>query len=199
MVEELNTKTTKELFSGSSSLSSLPNLSNELTSLYGVLDDNMKQIFIKLFRWCYRQAVSKQSYFKRGATLYYYYLVERSRMNNNLTTSELSALTFLYHESKQGSCMVHSKLITLSSLILPRLTFISRQGVLNDLKHKGYITRHTRNPGISSHLKCSHSVNPVFISLTRSGVNLIEGIEKDIYKMLLNTSLNDLTGAIKKP
>ena len=76
--------------------------------------------------------------------------------------------------------------------VLPNVLKQSKGAILCDLKRKRFISRSTRNPS-EPYLSRSYSSHPLFISLTTSGVRLIEGIEKELHKILINSSLDDLT------
>ena len=80
---------------------------------------------------------------------------------------------------------------------MPGVKTQSKQQYISELVRRGYVVRSFRNPD-NPHYKISFRSHPVFIRLTPSGIALITGIEKDLYKLLLNTSLNDLTGVNNK-
>jgi len=82
--------------------------------------------------------------------------------------------------------------------VLPDLIYTSKQQLLHDIKGKGYINRLTRDPA-TPYLQRSVAWRPVFIKLTPDGIQLIEDMEKDLYKILVNNCFNDLTtGSYKK-
>jgi DNA-binding MarR family transcriptional regulator len=173
-----------------------PLLSPALTTLYSNLSPDMKRLFVKMFRFLWDNVAPAGRFVKYGGVLYAYWAVDRLRVKIDLTPSELSIIAYLYQVTDRGNNTIHSDIIY-NSVILPHILKQSKQGILNDLKHRGYISRLTRNPS-APYLQRSFSRHPVFIRLTSSGVALIEGIEKDLYRLLLNTSLNEITGANKK-
>ena len=176
---------------------SLPPLTNTLNNLYNSLDSFNRGVFMQIFKFVWVRLFGSQSQVMRCNVLYNYWLIDSIRLRLSLTCSELCALTWIYQYSNKGVKMVHSELFY-SGVVLPDLIHASKMNLLNDLKQYGYITRHTKDPGQPYSQRAQHNKQPVFISLTRSGVQVIEGIEKDMYKLLLNSSLDDLTG-IKKP
>jgi hypothetical protein len=62
----------------------------------------------------------------------------------------------------------------------------------------GIVTRSRVNSS-SPYLQSSHDLHPVYIKLSVKGVKMVQDIERDLYKILLNTSLDDITGANKRP
>jgi len=175
--------------------SSPPLLSKSLNSLYNSLDDFNKGVFMRVFSFIWSSLYTHKELFKRGVLNYWCF--DLARIHSGLTSSELLTLTYLYQVTKQGVNMVRSDVIY-NGPILRDLIYKSKQCVLNDLKHKGYITRHTYNPGIL-YLSCAHSKQPVFIKMTNKATKVLNDIEKDMSRIMLNTSFNDLTGHNKKP
>jgi hypothetical protein len=192
MAEELTTNELK-----SPVLPSSPSLSPSLTNLYSSLDVFNRGVFMQVFRFLWAYLFGSQSQIRRCGVLYNFWIIDSLRLSSGLTASELSALTWLYQRTNKGIKMVHSESFY-NSGVVPDLLHVSKIELLNDLKQYGYITRHTKDPGQPYSQRAQHNKQPVFIFLTRSGVQLIEGIEKDMYKLLLNSSFNNLTG-IKKP
>jgi DNA-binding MarR family transcriptional regulator len=135
-------------------------------------------------------------YTGHGGVLYSCWAIDMLRVKIDLTPSELSMLAYLYQVTDRGKSTIHSDIIY-KSVILPHIQIASKQGILNDLKHRGYISRYTHNSS-APYLQRSFSRQPVFIRLTLKGISVIQGIEKDLYKLLLNTSLDEITGANKK-
>jgi hypothetical protein len=170
------------------SLPSLPSLSPEIQSLYNSLNNDMRALFIKVFR--FQWGVVNR---KRSAPVVSFWCVDLLRLRAGLTSSELSTMVFLYQLSHKGAKYIHSDVIY-NSVIMPGLTYASKQAVLNDLKHYGYITRSTRDPGQPYSQRAQHNKQPVYIRLSSKGINLIEKIERDFYNLTMNTSLNELTG-----
>lgn len=193
MESETNTKQPKQPDNGL--LTSLPpSLSVSFTGVYNGLNDLNKGVFIRVFNYLWRYLFNYRELFRRGVV--HYWCLDVVRLRSGLTTSELSSLSYLYQVTRQGVNMVHSDYLY-NSVIFQDLQYKSKQGVLNDLKHKGFVSRHTLDPS-APYLRRCHSRQPVFIKLTSKGVQCIEQIEKDLYRLLLNTSLNDLTGVSNK-
>jgi hypothetical protein len=178
------------------SLASPPSLSSELTILYGSLDTLNKGLFVRVFNYLWRYLFGYRTNLRRLGPVLYYWCVDGSRVRAGLTTSEFTTLVYLYQVTAQGANCVHSDIIY-NGPIMERLTYFSKKDLLNDLKHLGYISRSTHDPS-APYLRRSYSKQPVFIRLTPSGIKLILGVEKDLYHILMRTSLNDLTGANKK-
>jgi hypothetical protein len=173
-----------------------PSLSSPIKIIYDSLDTVNKSLFIKVYRYLWGVALP----FRRASgplgCVSFYWAVDIIRVKRNFTNSELNVLSYIYYITDQGKTWIHSDIVYDANL-LPLLVHASVTGVLNDIKLKGLIIRSSRNPD-KPYLKTSVCTAPAFIKLTAKGVQTIKGIEEDIYKMLLNTSLNDLTGANKK-
>jgi hypothetical protein len=167
--------------------SPLPSLSTELNSLYLSLNDNMRQVFIKMLRFIWGVVNGRHLGF-----VPLFWAVDLFRLRFSLTSSQFSALTYIYHISNKGKRFVHSDAVYMG-LILPEHLNDSKISVLNKLKRKGYITRSTRDPGQPYSQRAQHNKHPVYIALAPAGVKLIEKCERELYNMLLNTCIDDLT------
>jgi len=170
-----------------------PSLNPELTDIYNSLDNVNRQLFIKVYRFLWGVVNDR-----RSGVAFSFWAVDLLRLRCGLTSSELTVLTYLYYVSGKGRRYIHSDLIY-QGLILEDLVYSSKPALLNDIKHKGFISRSTRDPGQPYSQRAQHNKHPVFIRLTPAGVKLIEGMEKDLYKLLLHSSIDEITGAKKKP
>jgi len=168
--------------------SSLPSLSIRLNSFYNGLDSFNRRSFVKIYKYLWG-VVNKQDF----NTVSKWWVLRLVAESSGLSPSSLAVLSYLYMASNKGKDVVHSNRIYISG-VLPGAIGKTVQRVTWDLKHAGLITRHTLDPS-APYLQRSHSRQPVFIKLTLKGVQCIEGIEKDLNKLLLNSSLDDLTGA----
>lgn len=173
-----------------------PSLPPSLSSVYSSLSPDMQKVFIRVFRFLWNYVCPLSRFIGHGGVLYSYWAIDMLRVKIDLTPSELSMLAYLYQVTDKGNKTIHSDIIY-NSIILPHILIQSKQGILNDLKHKRFISRSTRDAS-QPYLSRSYQKQPVFISLTPAGVRLIEGIEKDLYKILVNSSLDELTRANKK-
>jgi DNA-binding MarR family transcriptional regulator len=174
-----------------------PSLPPSLSSVYSSLSPDMKKVFIRVFRFLWNYVAPVKRFVGHSGVLYGFWAIDMLRVKSDLTPSELSMLAYLYQITDQGNKTIHSDIIY-NSIILPRILKQSKQGILNDLKHKGYVSRSTCDVS-QPYLSRAYSKQPVFIRLTSSGAALIEGIEKDLYRLLFSTSLNEITGPNKKP
>ena len=170
--------------------SSLPLLSSHLNSLYNSLDDFNKGVFVKMYGFIW--GVVNNGKHNPITSYWAVHLVCSS-----LPSSHLAVLTFLYQVSYKGVKYIHSNSIY-NSPVLADMVHDSKKTLLNELKRAGYITRHTKDPGRPFVHEAQHNKQPVFIKMTNKGVKTIEDIQKDMNRILMNTSFNDLTG-IKKP
>lgn len=172
-----------------------PSLSPSLLNSYNMLTDVNKKLFNKVYRYLWG-VVNSRRFVDRGGVLSSFWAVDLLRDRYKLNTSELSLLSFLYQITCRGAVVVHSDQV-INSGALPHLLLISKNRLLVTLKHRGYISRSTRNPATPYYSRYTFR-NPVYITLTRSGVEVVENIERDLYKILLHSSLDELTGN-KKP
>ena len=178
-------------------LSSVPSLSSHLNSLYLSLNDDMRRLFIRIYKYLWGVV---NSYSVRSCgVVSYHWLLSRVAASSSLAPSSLVLLSYLYMMTNKGTKLIHSNIVH-NSGVLPGALPITVQRVTWDLKHSGYITRHTKDPGQPYSHRAQHNKQPVYIRLTPAGLRVIEDMTKEINKLLLNTSLNDLTGiSNKKP
>jgi hypothetical protein len=169
-----------------------PALPSSLRSIFNSLPLSYQSLFIKVLRYLWRVLSARR--YSDPITLFWG--VDLLRVRYGLTSSELQVLTWLYLFSERGANVVNSDDLY-NTDIMPRLILTAKLNVLNDLKHKNYIIRYTRDPG-APYLSRSYRKQPVFIKLTSQGVALIKGMEKELNSMLLNSSLDELAGN-KKP
>jgi DNA-binding MarR family transcriptional regulator len=174
-----------------------PSLSPELNSIYQSLEFNNKRIFVKVFRFLWDVVAPASRFTGFGGVLYSYYAVDFLRIRLNISPAELSVLAFLYSVTGKGREIINSSKV-LGCVALDYMTVKGRNYVFRKLKKAGYITRSTRDTS-APFLSRSYSRQPVFIRLSSSGVRLIEDMEKDLYKVLVNNCLDDLKGTKKKP
>jgi hypothetical protein len=174
----------------------LPSLPSGLTDLYNSLSIYNQRVFIKVFRFLWGVVNGR-----RVTLVTSYWCLDMLRNNLDLTTSQLALLSYLYQISNKGRKFVHSDRLY-HSVILPHLARSEWNGSMQVLIYylikRGYIYRSRYDPD-NIYYKSGRSRRPVFVRLSPAGIRLIEGIEKNINRLLLNTSLNDLTGANKKP
>jgi hypothetical protein len=173
-----------------------PSLSPELLSIYLGFNEENKRIFLKMFNYLWSVVAPARKFISFGGVLYAYWAVDLLRERAGLCSSELSLLSYIYQVSNKGRNFIHSNLIY-NSAVLQNIVDSSKQRKINDLKRRGYLIRSTWDAN-APYLSRSRSRQPVFIKLTYEGVRLIEGIEKDLYKILVDSSFNDLTTGINK-
>ena len=189
MIEEI-TKSTK--------LSSAPSLSPSLTTLYQTLNVNDRRLFVKIYRYLWGVVAPASRFVRSYGLLYSYWALDLLRVRADLTTTELSLLSYLYQVTNKGRKYIHTAAIY-NSAVLPGLVEHTKCCRITDLVRRGFIIRNWRDPIANKYTSRYFGWrSPVFICLTPSGVALVENIEKDLYKLLLSTSLDDITGRNKK-
>lgn len=174
-----------------------PSLSPSLHLLYLNLTKDNQRLFIKVYKYLWGVVCPLSRFVKYSGVLYSFWAVDRLRHRFNLSTSQLAALSYIYQVTNKGANIIHSNVVY-NGMLLPHVLLGAKQHILSGLVSLGYVSRSTKDAS-APYLSRSYSSHPVFIRLTSSGVALIEGIEKDLYGLLLNTSLNELTGTNKKP
>ncbi len=177
------------------SLSSLPSLPGSLNSFYNGLNAFNRGVFVKIYRYLW--GVVNWKTINRGEYVSSYWLLYGQMVKADLSPYGFALLSYIYYMTKQGTITIHSTKIY-NSGVLPGWKVASISCILTKLTGAGYINRYTRDLS-GSYLSRSHSRHPEFIKLSPSGLKLVEGMTKNINNILLNTSLNDLTGANKKP
>jgi hypothetical protein len=176
----------------SSSLCSSPILSNSLSLSYGVLGDDMKRLFNRVYHYLWHYVNDRS--IKNMGFMAHYWLIPRLVSSSCLAPSEFIILSYLYMMTQRGKYLIHSNRICFSG-VLPGATSQTVGRVLWDIKHAGMITRHHKDPARPHEHKAQHNKQAVFIKITPKGLQFIEQMEKDLNKILINTSLNDLTGS----
>lgn len=172
-----------------------PSLSPSLSTVYSMLSQDSKQLFNRAFMFLWSYLHPKASYLQFGGVLYYYYAIDMLRVRYDLTTSELSLLSYLYGVSDSGAKVVHSQTVY-SGMLLPHLCRATKANTLALLNKRGFVVRLSRNPALP-YLQRSISKHREYIQMTAKGVDVINNINRDLYKLLRDSSLNDIIGANK--
>lgn len=170
-----------------------PSLSPGLLSVYSSLPPNIQKVFIRVFKYLWGVVLPYRRVAGPSGLLLSFWAVDLIRERYSLCNSELSLLSYIYQQTGNNKYFIHSDLIY-NSVMFPGFTRNSKQVRLCELNNKGFVVRSTSDPA-ALHLRRSHARQPVFIKLSLKGVQVIEAMEKDLYKLLLNTSLDELTGA----
>lgn len=187
-----------EQLNGSSvSSSSLPPLTPELNNLYNGMSGDNKQLFVKVFRYLWGCVVPFKAFTGRSGAVYSYWAVNDVLIKRKLYPAFFSMLVFIYQLTRGNKKYIVSDEVYNCPGLLPSVQSNTKQVYLCNLTQLGYITRSWSDPD-KPYLQKSYRSRNVFIKLSPAGIKLINDIEKDIYKTLLNTSLNDLIGANKK-
>ena len=173
-----------------------PVLSTELNELYNSLDVSNRIIFVRVFKFLWGVVCPASRFITYSGVLHSYWVVDLLRERYNLSPSYLSLLTYIYYATDKGKIFIHSKVLY-SGVVLPGVLPASIGHYISYLIKCGYLIRSQHKPATKFAAR-SFAYRPEFIRLTTAGVRLIESIEKDLYKILMNTSLNELTGAINK-
>jgi len=175
---------------------SVPFLPPDLANIYSSLPDDMKRLFNKVFSYLWGAVAPARRFVSGGGVLWAFWIVDMLRIKNNLTASELSALSYLYQITNKGSKIVKSETVY-NGMVLPDLLQESKTTLLHKLKRKGYIIRLNRDIS-APYLQRSIARQRVFIQMTGKAIFLIEEMERDLYHLLLNTSFNTITGVNKR-
>jgi hypothetical protein len=175
--------------------SSPPSLPLSLSIDYNSMPELLRPLFIKVFKYLWG-VVHYRRFKDPGSVLMSLWAVDIARSRCSLSRSELAILTFIYQMSNKNSKLLHSDSVYYSG-VCPDLKISAKMNILSLMVKRGYIIRSYKNTD-EPYLKRSFVSHPVFIRLSSSGVLLLQGIEKDLYRLLLRSSLDDLTGKHKK-
>ena len=164
-----------------------PSLPSSLASLYSLLNIEQQKLFNKVFMLMWLSVVPSG---KRYGIIYCYWALERVLCERGLERSEFALLTYLNQMTEGGKYYINSIKLRRSTAF----NFdVSRQYVLlNRFKKAGYIIRYSRDPSLP-YLQRSVSKQKIFIQFTGKGVELIKSIERDMFNIMLNKSLEDIT------
>jgi len=173
-----------------------PSLSPALRTLYLSLTNQERQQFNKVFMFLWDYVCPLKSFINNGGLLHSYYIIDLLRSRYKLSTNQLSALTYLYQITRKGADIVHSQLVY-NGLLLADARQSVKFSTLGQLRKKNLIKRLYYDPA-QPYLRRFRSSHPEFIQLLPSGVTIIHDIEKETYRLLRYSSLDDLTGVNKK-
>lgn len=171
---------------------SAPSLPPDLALLFSSLSPDSQRLYVKTFKHLWDAVAPARRFVSNGGVLYAFWLIDLLRNENNLTTAELSALTYLYFVTNNGRKTVKSELVY-NGMVLPEMKRTSKTTLLYTLKRKGYIVRLNRDPSLPF-LQRSIAKQNVFIQMTGKGILKVQEIEKSVYRLLLNNSYNKIIG-----
>jgi hypothetical protein len=178
--------------------SCLPDMDKQMTVLYGVLSEDNKRIFVKIYRYLWRSVFPVSRFIGFGGVLYSYWVVDLLRNKYKIKLPSLVLLTYISHLTDKGRKYVHINAV-LNGFALSYDKYSTRYTAFKHILRNGFILRSKYNPDNPHYLGC-RTGQPVFISLSSSGASLINAIEHDIHLFLMQTSLDELRGVqIKKP
>ena len=170
-----------------SDLSAPPPLSPVLSSLYSSMNYESQRLFIKVFKYLWDYILKRR---KNYDVVHLYWCLDAIRLKYDLTTAQLSFLTYIYHLSERGTCIINSvKLQRCSSLALAPTTISDLTRHFKDL---GYLIRMSRDPS-APYLQRSVSRTKIFIQLTGKCIAFIDSVDSDLRNMLVNTTIDEVT------
>jgi len=169
-----------------------PALSPALSLMYGSLSIESQRLFIRVFKYLWDYILKRR---KNYDIIHLYWCVDKIRLKYGLTTAQLSYLTYIYHLSERGTCIINSvKLQRCSSLALAPTTI---SDLTRYFKDQGYLIRLSRDPS-APYLTRSISRTKIFIQLTGKCIAFIDSVESDLRNMLVNTTIDEVTTANTK-
>jgi hypothetical protein len=174
--------------------SSPPALSPDLLIDFNTLSDTDKKLFLKMYNYLWGCVAPAGRFVGYGGVLYTFWAVDLLRSRSAVSSLDLAILTYIYHLTNKGRKFIKSKILYKGAYLfgMSEKLFIEK---LSRVKAAGYLARSSYDP--------ARKYNPglkqkSFISLSSQGVQLIETMEKDLYKILIDGVYNDLTGQHKK-
>ena len=175
-------------------LTSPPSLPPSLITEYNSLSDVEKLRFTKMFNYLWGVVAPAVKFTRFGGVLHAFWAVEFLRAHTSLTSRDLAILTYIYQETDKGTKYIKAKIFYDKAELLNTKP-ISMRSRFTALKRSGWIVRRSSdprrkyNPGLKQNQ---------FVSLSSQGVQLIEGLQHDLYKVLINHSYAEITGRDKK-
>lgn len=169
---------------------SAPSLPSSLTSLYQLLDDNMRRLFNKVFMFLWDYV--RRKVLSSHGVLNTFWIVDDLRAKHGLCSSEFSMLTYLYHVTDGGKRIVSSQAIYNGSA-LPHLAESGKAHYLRKLREGGYIIRSSRDIS-APYLQRSIYHSKIFIQLTPKAIGVIKDIDRRVQHLIMRSSLNDIIG-----
>jgi DNA-binding MarR family transcriptional regulator len=173
-----------------------PVLPPSLYSLYLLMTSDNQRLFSKAFTFAWHQLNDRRKNPFLDIVIYYW-IIESMRYKTGLSASELAMLMIIYDLTDCGRGIIHSQRVD-NAILLPNLTKLGKDRYLYRLRCiHGLIERSTRDSS-APYLARSVSRHPVFIRMTPKGVNIVHTLEKDLHRLLMLSSYNNLTGANRK-
>jgi len=164
-----------------------PPLPSSLSSSYLSLTMEGRRLFNKVFMLMWSTLVPHG---RRYGVLYSYWAIDSLRIRYGLSPSDLSLLAYLCMVSDRGKYIINSnQLKACHSLFHGKYYLLTK---LTAFKDAGYIVRLSRDPSLP-YLSRSISRQKIFIQFTGKGVELIDKIERELFKLTINTSLANVT------
>ena len=169
-----------------------PPLSPALSVLYSNLSIDNQRLFIKVFRYLWGYILRCRSSYD---VLHLYWCVDALRIKYSLTNGQLSLLTYLYQITDKGKYIIKSTQLQKSSSLHLGKQYLA--DLLIDFKDQGFITRLSRDPTLP-YLTRSISRQKIFIQFTSKGVALVDNINADLKRLVINSTIDDVTTANNK-
>ena len=164
-----------------------PSLSPSLLSDYSDMNERERKAFNKAFMLMWRSLVPYRLMYD---VLHLYWGADLIRRKHRLTNHQFALLTYLYMSSNRGK-------LTINSLALQKLNPMNMaqswtRNTLVKFRAKGFIIRLNRDAS-QPYLSRSISRNKIFIQLTGRSIALIDTMHKELYNMIVNTTIKDIT------
>lgn len=156
-------------------------------SLYHRMSREGKELFNKVFMLMWSKLLPHA---RKHGVLYSYYALDLIRREYRLTNEDLSLLTYLYMITDRGKTVINSQHLRVIHPFNYNWQVMCNH--LVEFKNRGYIVRLSRDPS-QPYLSRFISRQKIYIQLTGKSVNLIESMEKELYRRVVNCSLADLT------
>jgi len=181
----------------SSAVPSPPSLSSDLLNLYDSLDSFNRGVFVKIYRYLWNVVYPWRRLTGHASMFYTFWAVDQIRCKYNIPGHHFCLLSFISHATDKGKNYIKSSRV-FNSGVLPGVQPQCKDVYLSELKKMGYVVRSWYDPKTPRY-KPFYMARKGYINLSPEGIELITSIEHDLYKLLMRSSLNDLTGANKKP
>ena len=173
-----------------------PSLSNDLLSLYDSLDSFNRGVFVKIYRYLWNVIYPWRRLTGNASMFYSFWIVDQIRQKHNIPPSRFRLLSFISHTTDKGRSYIKLDRV-LNGAGMSDISLRYKKLYIADLRKAGYIVRCWYDPSRPRYR--NFKKQDPHVNLSPEGIELITSIEHDLYKLLMRSSLNDLTGANKKP
>jgi len=167
-----------------------PPLPSPLVPEYAALSSDGKRLFNKAFISLWDYLFKKRRRFTLITN--YWAVTDLLTLGSpSLVPCQLYLLTFIYEHTNAGRYLIHSA--RLRDAVCGRSYRATAVRAHMTALHKmGLISRHSRD-FTQPYLQRSYKSQKVFIQLTGKGIDMVHQLDKDLLRIMLNATVQDIT------